>query len=220
MTEEKNSPVLEKLARSLSEGERKALLEQIHRSIKDENYLPKKVERKLTEKDEVQVLLKKDMHRLSPFKYFFLLIKKLLSAKPLLELYREARIKDLRKSVSHRNRGIVNFENRTLRPKLAEEIFEVFAAAIPLEPVFGNLWKSSGDLGPFHQLVFSLIEDQLDRKISSCYELISMEEMVAIYREVGARKALIDEINTAIDRYIRGIESSRFHKVEQQLAPL
>lgn len=213
------SPVMEKLARSLTEPERKRFLQQIHMSLKDDEAEKRQMQHRETEEEETMLLLRNDLKQLSPFRYIILNFKKLLSGKSLLQLFKEYQIRQLKKTVN-RKHGIASFETRSLKPELAEKIFDVYMRTIPFQKLFKNLWSSDREIGRLHEMTFGLIEDQLEAKVESCYDLLPIENMVTIYRESGTKDAVLEEINKSIDAHVEGVNKERFKTVERKLAPL
>lgn len=214
------NPVMEKLARSLTEPERKRFLRQIHMSLRDEEAENRQLQHRETEEEETKLLLRNDLKQLSPFRYLILNLKRLLSGKSLLQLFKEYQIRQLKKTVNRKGHGIVSFETRSLKPELAEKIFDVYIKTIPFQNLFKNLWSSDQEIGRLHEMTFSLIEDQLEARVDSCYDLLAIENMVSIYRESGKKEAVLDEINRSIDAHVEGVNKERFKTVERKLAPL
>lgn len=215
-----NSLVLEKLARSLTESERIDFLKQIHASLRDNEYSQKRLVRHESDEEEKKVLLQQDIRRMPPVRYFLLWLRKIFSGKAMTTLYLEVKINKLKKSIRHRNPGMVSFETRTLKPEFAEQVFQVFVNTIPLQNLFRRLWTSDNELSFFHQLVYTLIENTLETKVESCYDLIQIESLIHLYQSGAKKDDLISEIERSIDEYIESIDKQKFAVVEDQLSPL
>ena len=211
---------MEKLARSLTETERIDFLNQIHASLQDVEDLQKKLVRHESGEEEKKVFLEQDIRKMSPLRYFLLWIRKIFSGKQMSSLYLEMKINQLKRTVRHANPGVANFETRTLKTALPEKSFEVFIKTIPLQYLFRNIWKSDNEISFFHQMVFNLIENKLETKVSSCYDLVDIEHLVDIYQSGWKKDAIISEIEKNIDEYIGSIDKGKFFSVEKQLAPL
>jgi len=199
---EQKNWVMEKLARSLTEKERKQFLKQIHTSLHDKADEQNKLDRVDTSQDEIKIRLRQEIRKMSPFRYLFLLIRRIFSGKPIEQVVLEYKLKRLRHVVHQKAPGIVSFETRTFRPQLAEKVFELFVATIPLRNFFEKLWKENSEFGTLHQLVFNLIEKQIGVAVNSCYDLIPLEEMVNLYRSSGSRDSILQETNSRLESYI------------------
>lgn len=215
-----DSPVMEKLARSLTEPERKRFLNQIHRSLRDDEAENRQVQRRETREEETILLLKKDIRQLSPFRYIILNFRRILTGKSVLQLFKEYQITQLKKTVRRKGHGIAVFETRSLKPQLAEQIFDLYIKTIPFQKLFKSLWDSGQEIGRLHELTFGLIEDELDSKVENCYDLLALENMVRIFREKGSKDAVMEEINKSIDAHVEEVSRERFNAVERKLTPL
>ena len=215
-----NSGIMEKLARSLTESERLEFLKQIHSCLKDDQITHKKLVRHESDQEEKRVMVAQDIKKLPPVRHFLLWMRKVFSGKSIADLYLELKINQLKRNIRHKNSSMVSFETRTLKPQFAEYVFQVFVSTIPLQNLFKRIWKNDKELNFFHQLVFERIENALDKPVTSCYELVQIEELVALYQNGGKRESIIDEIEKKIDAYIESIDKQKFHTVENQLGPL
>ncbi len=210
---------MEKLARSLTEKERRQFLKQIHASLRDEEAEQHKLDRVDTSQEEIKVRLRQEIRRMSPFRYIILYIKKIFSGKTIEQVVLDYKLNRLRHIVRQKESGLVSFETRTLKPLLAEKVFDLFVHTIPLKHFFEKLWKEEREIGNFHQLVFNIIEKQIGIEIETCYDLLPLDEMVKLYRSNGSKDAIIQETNARLDKYIESIDKSHFQRIEEILAP-
>lgn len=216
---EQKNWVMEKLARSLTEKERRQFLKQIHASLRDGDAEQHKLDRVDTSQEEIKVRLRQEIRRMSPFRYILLFIKKIFSGKTIEQVVLDYKLNRLRHIVRQKEPGLASFETRTLKPLLAEKVFDLFVYTIPLKHFFEKLWKEEREIGNFHQLVFNIIEKQIGVEIETCYDLLPLEEMVKLYRGSGSKDAIIQETNARLDKYIESIDKSHFQRIEEILAP-
>jgi len=216
---EQKNWVMEKLARSLTEKERRQFLKQIHASLRDDAAEQHKLDRVDTSQEEIKVRLRQEIRRMSPFRYIVLLIKKIFSGKTIEQVVLDYKLNRLRHIVRQKEPGLVSFETRTLKPLMAEKVFDLFIYTIPLKNFFEKLWKEEREIGNFHQLVYNIIERQIGVEVETCYDLLPLEEMVKLYRASGSKDAIIQETNTRLDKYIESIDKSHFQRIEEILAP-
>lgn len=216
--EQKNS-VMEQLARSLTEKERRQFLKQIHASLKDDAAEQHKLDRVDTTQEEIKVRLRQELRRMSPFRYLILVIRKIFSGKSIEQIVLDYKLNRLRHIVRHKEPGLVSFETRTLKPLMAEKVFDLFVYTIPLRHFFEKLWKEEREIGNFHQLVFNIIEKQIGVEIKNCYDLLPLDEMVKLYRAQGSKDAIIQETNERLDKFIESIDKGNFQRIEEILAP-
>ncbi len=216
--EQKNS-VMENLARSLTEKERRQFLKQIHASLRDDAAEQHKLDRVDTTQEEIKVRLRQELRRMSPFRYIILLIKKIFSGKTIEQVVLDYKLNRLKQIVRHKEPGLVSFETRTLKPLLAEKVFDLFVYTIPLKHFFEKLWKEEREIGNFHQLVYNIIEKQIGVEVENSYDLLPLEDMVKLYRANGSKDAIIQETNERLDKYIESIDKSNFQRIEEILAP-
>ncbi|MFW5727836.1 MAG: DUF5312 family protein [Spirochaetia bacterium] len=216
---EQKNWVMEKLARSLTEKERRQFLKQIHNSLRDDAAEQHRLDRVDTSQEEIKVRLRQEIRRMSPFRYIVLLIKKVFSGKTIEQVVLDYKLNRLRHIVRHKEPGLVSFETRTLKPLMAERVFDLFVYTIPLKHFLEKLWKEEREIGTFHQLVYNIIERQIGVEVETCYDLLSLEEMVKLYRASGSKDAIIQETNTRLDKYVESIDKSHFQRIEEILSP-
>ncbi len=216
---EQKTWVLEKLARNLTENERKQFLKQIHASLRDEAEDQIKLERVGTDQEEIKVRLRQEIRKMSPFRYIIIMVKRIFSGKTIEQLVLDHKLNRMRRVVRHKEPGIVSFETRTIKPLLAEKVFDLFVATIPLRSFFEKLWKEDGEIGRFHQMVFNIIEKQIGVEVKKSYDLLPLEEMVKLYRSSGSKDAVIEETYNRLDSYIESIDKKQFQKIEEILSP-
>lgn len=216
---EQKTWVLEKLARNLTEKERKQFLKQIHASLRDETEDQIKLERVGTDQEEIKVRLRQEIRKMSPFRYILLIVRRIFSGKTIEQLVLDYKLNRMKRIVRHKEPGIVSFETRTIKPLLAEKVFDLFVATIPLRSFFEKLWKEDGEIGSFHQLVFNIIEKQIGVEVKNSYDLLPLEEMVKIYRSSGSKDAVIEETYNRLDSYIESIDKKQFQRIEEILSP-
>lgn len=209
--------VLRELTRSLSEKERKELLDKINKSISIREESENSIYPKEMNEEERDILINHDME-IAPFPMRFLLwLKKLFSNKSKKELFITLKLNSLKKSIQRRNPGLTGFESRDLTPKTAQEFFNLYVVVNPLIPLFRKMWKNSSGL---ENALMKLIERRIPEAKSKLFDLVTQSEMEEIYNEKGAKDKIREVINKKIDRYVNSIPDGVFVDLENQIKPI
>ena len=210
-------PVLRELSRSLSERERKELLDKINRSINlsdssDNSIYPKKMN-----DEEREILIEHDMQNASFFARFLLWIRSIVTGKNKKDIFLELKMSSLKNSIQKRNPGLTGFETRNLSPKTAQEFFSLFVLVNPLIPLYRKIWS---DTNSFENALVGLLERSLPEPKKDLFQLVSNEEMEDVYAKTGVKEKVRDLVNDRIEAYIEHIPVETFAQLEDQIKPV
>ena len=205
------------LARYMPDAEREALLEKLRRSIHaDSDERDMMLHREVGE-EERQQRIEKDMADMSLFARFILWVRSKFGGKSVRESFLTMRMKMLRRSIQNQYPGITGFETRDLNPKLAEDIFQIFALAIPLKPYFQKVWTDPLDL---QNMIISVLESRISGVKRTLAEIVSLDRLEEIVAATDSREALREEASTRLNEYIDSIPNKVFSTTQADLKPL
>ncbi len=210
-------PVLRELSRSLSERERKELLDKINRSINltdssDTSIYPKKMN-----DEEREILIEHDMQNASFFARFLLWIRSIVTGKNKREIFLELKMSSLKSTIQKRTPGLTGFETRNLSPKTAQEFFSLFVLVNPLIPLYRKIWS---DTNSFENALIGLLERTLPEPKKDLLQLVSNEEMEEVYAKTGLKEKVRDLVSDRIEAYIEHIPAETFAQLEDQIKPV
>ncbi|MCK4541871.1 MAG: hypothetical protein KAU17_06515 [Spirochaetales bacterium] len=209
--------VFQELSKTLPEQERKDLLSRITQSISLSESQVENVYHKEIGQEEKIALIKQDLSQISWFSNMILWFLSTFTGKKKEEVYLQRRMGAIKRKIQHKYPGLTGFETRDLTPKLAHEVFELYSLTIGLRGIFRTLWLHSSK---FESLFLTLLELHIKEPKKSISELISMDEMVSIYRETGLKDSIRMEIQIHIDEYLNELPDSLFTELETGIIPL
>jgi hypothetical protein len=210
-------PVLQELARTLSEQERRRLLQKIQSSITLEDDKQGNIYKKSSEDTERENLISNDLQRASFFTRIKIWFRKLFSGKDRREIFLNIKLQYYKKRIQQKAPGVVSFETRSLQPKCAQIIFRVYLKVLPLIRLFRSLWKESQK---FEESIFAIIEKRIGSPKQTIEDFLSMDEMEKLYIESSSKNVLRERLIQAIEIYVQSVPDEIFESIEQQVRPV
>ena len=211
------SDVFHELSHSLGDEERKALLKRISESLNFRSDVDENIYHKDPGREERKRLIAQDISRLGWFQRLLLWLRQSFSGKTRAVVFTEQKLRSLRRSIGRKVPGQVGFDTQVLYPRFAEGIFELFKTILPLREPFRILWTQR-EL--FEAILTKMIESQLEVTKNRVEDLISTEEMVAIYSEKLTRGAIRAEVVLRLEEYTRGLDGGIFDTLQESILPI
>jgi hypothetical protein len=212
-------PVFEKLARSLSEKERRELLQRIRKNLDLETESESRVAPYRAADEERQAFIQRDLRRFSPLAHFVLMLRRLLSGKSDAELVPQYKLKKMRKRLKRKLPGYIQFETRSIRPEMAEELFQLYLTILPQRTIFRALWRQNGQASGLQEVIYRLVEDTLNIGDFTPQDLLSLDEMVELYGEDGNKSEMYRELDQRTERLVNNADRGQLKSAEQLARP-
>ncbi len=212
-------PVFEKLARSLSEKERRDLLTRIRRDLDMDTEQDSRVAPYNADDEERNALVKRDLRRIPPMANFVLTLRRIFTGKSLEELIPQYRLRKMKRRLKKALPGRINYDTRSLKPEFAEEIFQLFLTVLPQRPIFRVLWQKDGQAAGLQDVIYRLLEDTLDIGEVGPTDLLSLDEMVGLYGENGNKSEMYRELDARTEKMINSIDTKEMRNAEKLARP-
>jgi hypothetical protein len=208
--------VLEELSISLSEKERVTLLERINRSMniqsRDED-----VQDEGRKKKEREIYIDDELKHLGWFRRIIMLLTSKLSGKKLSELVVEHKMKQLKKTIGHKQPGLTGFESRNLTPLFGEMVFDLYSHTFAFRELYRKLWLEPG---VYESCCLYMIRSMYEKTKVNLDDFISLEELVDLYAEAGKKDYIMEEVDRRIKEYSDEIPLTLYAEIENSVEPL
>jgi hypothetical protein len=205
---------LEEISLELPERERRELLARISRSL-DAGQRDELVRVELKQ-EERERLLAEDMGRLSTWARLLLWLRRLFTGKNRRELFMEWKIGELKRTIRQHSAGLTGFETRSLSPKLARLLWELYAAAFPLR---GPFQAFHGD-GEFRErAILDLFERRHAEARKILEDFASQDEMERVFADTGSEEEVRKLLRRRVDEYLRRLSERMLHQLNEGLRP-
>ncbi len=212
---ETKDAVLHDLSRGLTQKERSVLLQKIKKSLSldEEN---SGLQQEEMDKDEKIALIQKEKQQFSVIRRFFIWLKAKLTGKSEDDVLLAGKLLRIKRKIKRKEANLTGFETRNLTPHFAELVYELYRAAVPLQPLFKTLWLSESS----YKLFFlGIIEDALDERIENIEDIIPYDEVVMAFGIAGRKEDVQNVVIERLDRSIDRIKKDVFKKLERELLP-
>lgn len=211
------TPGVSELARSLSPDERKRLLSRIEASLSLSGETKEQIIHSQLRKERRQELIAADMNSLTFWERLIMWFRRLVSGTTDEKTFITLRLSQLRQRVLESNRNLVSFENRTILPGFAEQVYELYRAAYSVQPVFQSIWS---DREAMRKLVEILLRRRTPDAKTTLNEFVSSQELQEVFRTTESRGQLKKMVVDRIAEYVNSIPDSVIKQIEKGLLPL
>ena len=208
--------VLEELSYSLSEKERTVLLERIsssleptEREVKEENKEQKERER--------SIYIENELHNLSWFRKFLMMIRCKLGGRQIGEVVIDHQMKKLRKAISRKQQGITGFESRNLAPEFGEKVFDLYSRTFSFREMYRKLWLEPG---VYESCCLYIMRSMYENSKNELKEFITIDELVDLYSETGRKDDITNEVDIRVAEYVQSVPEIIYTEIEQSIAPV
>ncbi|TFG65204.1 MAG: hypothetical protein E4H36_00650 [Spirochaetales bacterium] len=208
--------VLRDLSKSLTERERKDLLDKIKKSISLDEIREKSVYHKDLNQQERELLIEQEIARSSIFTRFMLWLRSIIVGKHKEDVFISMRLNKLQSEINRKNPGLTGFELRNLYPKFAEAFFRLYSLSFALIPLFRNLWERPE---VFEKALFALLNERIPESKKTLTDFIDQQAMEDIYSETGRKDAIRSAVIRRIDTYVDALSAELFLEIEKNVLP-
>lgn len=213
----KNRTVFQELSRFMPENEREELLKKLKSSLTvpgepDDRQYHREMDSK--ERDRA---IEKDIKKLGWFSRIVLWLKSKIAGKSIRELYLASCVNKLKRVINARYPGVSGFETRDLSPKLAEEIFGIYALTIHLRKIYQQIWTRTEY---FERMFMVLLEGRLQNVKTKLIDLVPEAKLEQIFLNTKSKEAMRSEIISVLDTYTDSLSNEIFSTLEDDLKPL
>ena len=209
--------VLPDLARSLTDVERRRLLDKVRRSVTLTESTGENIYQKEMDEEERDTIVRNDLNRASLILRFRLWLRRLFTGKEETEIFLDLKLKSLKRAIQQRNSELAGLETKSIYPGFAEEVFAVYTRLFPLIPLFRHLWKSQDR---FEALILDLVGNRVAEPKRELTDFLTIEEMQDIYERTGTKKSIHEQIVRELERYCKGIPDDHFGNLEKGIKPV
>jgi len=204
------SNTLRELSSTLSEKERRELLENIRKSLNMEEEEDTVYSSQMQPKEREKIMLNEIEHE-SLWTRFVMWLKRLFSGKENKDIYIDIRLNRIKRHIKRKDMDLTGFETRDLKPEFAEKIFSLYREIYSISPVFQKIWNNTNF---FVNAVTYLLESKLSDVKKSIEEFISIEEMEQIFEKTEKKEAIRDELLCRVKQYIDSIPKETVAEIE------
>jgi hypothetical protein len=208
---------IRELAHALPEGERRALLAKIQKSLQINDDDQISIYHSRGDSEVRKAAIRNEWQKMSIWSRIVLFFRKLFSTKTEDELIQVMSLERIQRKLHSRDEELVRFEGRYLQPGFAELVYQLYLSLLPLINIFRKFWKNP-------ELLQGLVEFVLDRKIpnakSSIFRFITFDELQALFEKFENKDAIKRELVRTIDVYLENIPPEVFREIEEGIFPL
>jgi hypothetical protein len=211
------SKSVRELALALPDGERRALLAKIQKSLQIDEDTQTTIYHSKGDTEARKAAVRAEWQRMSIWSRIVLFFRKLFSTKTEDELIQAMSLDRIQRRLHARGDELIRIEGRYLLPGFAELVYRLYLSLLPLINIFRKFWKNT-------ELLQGLVEFVLDRKIpqakSSIFRFITFNELQQLFEKHENKDAIKRELVRQIDVYIENIPPEVFREIEDGIFPL
>jgi len=206
---------LEEISLQLPERERRELLAKIARSMgREEREELSRIELKAEERER---LLTEELAQTGWWVKLLLWLRRLLSGRSNRDLFIELKIGEIKRGIRQKGPGLTGFETRNLTPKFARLLFDLYASAYPLIPLFQAFHRDPEFRGAS---IASVFEGRIPEPKRELQEFMSADEMERVYADSGSEEQVSRQLLKHYSEYLKKIPDKVAHEVDEGLKPL
>jgi hypothetical protein len=209
--------VLPDLARSLTDQERRQLLDKVKRSVTLTENSGENIYQKEIDEEERETIIRNDLNRASLMLRLRLWIRRLFTGKEEFEIFLNLKLKALKRSIQQRSSELAGLDTKSIYPGFAEAVFAVYTRLFPFIPLFRHLWKSQER---FEAMILDLVGNRVEEPKRELTDFLTIEEMQEVYEKTGTKKAIREQIVRELEKYCTGIPDEIFRNLEKGIKPV
>ena len=209
--------VLPDLARSLTEQERRQLLDRVRRSVTLSESTGENIYQKDIDEEERETIIHSELNRASLILRLRLWIRRLFTGKEETEIFLNLKLKSLKRVIQQRSSDLAGLDTKSIYPGFANAVFSVYSRVFALIPLFRHLWKSQDR---FEAMILDLVGNRVKDPKRDLTDFLSIEEMQGIYEKTGTKKSIREQIIREIESYCDEIPDDIFTDLEKGIKPV
>lgn len=209
-----SSPTFDNLSQNLSPDEKKAFLARINTSL---NLTFKDVDSILSQHEPVKELrsrLTSEMNKLSFFQKILLRLSAFFSNKTIQDSYLASKLTEARDELRSDIPEMIHLQREALTPVLAQKIFDLYAEAAPLKPVFDQLFQQKT---PLEAGILKILDEEYPQALHRLTDIFPLDDMEQLYKKEARKNTLFTEMGRRLEKYFDTIPNSVMVKVKERL---
>jgi hypothetical protein len=206
---------LEELSSSLTDVERKDLLEKINKSMEGsdgEYYIHVDLE-----EDEKKRLIHEEIGKLSLWKRFLLWLCKSLTGRDRDQVFISMKIAEIKRNVRRTNPGLTGFETRELTVKFIKCVYDLYEALWPVTE-FYHYYVNEPSFK--EQLVFDLLSSMYEQAKNKLEDFIELEELEEVFAQANGQQGIQNMLSRRFEEYLKSMPGSVFQKLDAEILPI
>ncbi len=208
---------VESLARTLTDDERKALLDRIHKSLSIEEGGRRKIIHSELRQERRMELVRADLESLGFWDRLRLWMRRMINHRSDYDLFIAFRLEQSRDRAKERAPEIFDFEHRDFLPGMAAAVRPLCQLAQPILPFFRMLWNSEDAL---RKVIDFLLSKRVPDARVNLNQFCSTREMQDEFRRTESQNRIKQVVLERLGAYIDGIPDSVLEEIETGLQPL
>lgn len=203
------------LAQTLTESERKELVERIQRSLSLGKKEGNTIYHTPVSQDYRQQMIRQGLQELGIWQRIMLWIKRVMSGKNDEDIYVDLKMAEIARALE--GNGLADTEARYVASRLAEQVYKLYQRITPLLAFYRYLWGSEKNMRIAVQFV---LQQKIPRAKMAIHDYIAPQELESIFEASESKTALRQELLNRLNNYMDGIPGEVFAGIEEGLLPL
>jgi hypothetical protein len=211
------SSTFEDLSQGLSADEKRQLLGRIQASLnlaaRDTDSIISKAEAP----EDLKNRLTKEVGRLGFLDRFFIRLEAFFRNRSESEVLGDRKLAGTKTTLRDQVGDFVSFSKGEWTPEFAKLLYDLFAEAAQIRPVFDHLFQQKLTL---EAGLLRIIDDEYPDAVRDLEDLFSNEDIAAAFQADPRRSALQGEMDRRLEGYFQNVPSAVYDRVRARLRPL
>ncbi|TVR59168.1 MAG: hypothetical protein EA426_08670 [Spirochaetaceae bacterium] len=208
---------LHQLAASLTEEERRVLRQRIKRALSVESPTEVRIYPAQMREEEKQRLIATEIARLTLRERIGFAMRRLMSSRPVSEVFAEYKLEMMRESIREKTGGSVDPDGGILTAEAVQQVWEVYRLAYPLISFFQDLWADSRVLAAS---ILHVMATKIPNAKHELEQFMSAAQLQDAFVTTENKKAVSAELGKRMAEYFSGIPESVFDEIQNGVQPL
>lgn len=209
-----SSSTFDNLSQNLSQDEKKEFLARINASL---NLGFKDVDSIISQHEPVKELrdrITSEMKKLGFFQKILLRISAFFANKTMPDAYLSSKLTEARETLRAEIPELIQIQKETLTPILGQKIFDLYAEAAPLKPLFDQLFQQKV---PLESGILKILDEEYPQALHRLTDIFSLDEMEQLYKKDQKKSTLFTEMETRLEKYFDSIPNKVMVQVKERL---
>lgn len=205
------------LSQDLSADEKKNLLGKIQASLnlsaKDTDNIVGRTEGA----EELKHRLTKDLERMGFFDRLFVRLEAFFRARTETEVLIDRKLAVAKATLREKCPDMVRYSSHEWTPELAKVLYDLYAEAVTLKPVFDHLFQQKLTL---EAGLLRILAEEYPVAARDLEDLFPDQDIAEAFRDDPRRNALMGRLDSRLKTYLDEVPTEVFDKVRDRLRPL
>lgn len=208
---------VENLARTLTDDERRALLDRIQKSLSIDDTQRRRIIHSELRQERRMELVRADMESLGFWDRLKLWFRRMVNHRSDYDLFIAFRLEQNRYHAEERAPELFDFQHRIFMPGLGSALEELVRLAQPTTPFFRMLWTNEDAL---RRIIDYLLSKRVPDARNSLAHFCAARELQDLFRATESQQHIKQIVLERLGSYIDGIPDSVLEDIETGLQPL